>query len=894
MVALFVVLTLLFTYPISSAPNRYLNELADVRLNTWMLAWNAHAFITDPLHIFDTNIFFPNKGTLAYSEAFLAPALFVAPLNWAGYPVLAYNVVLLTSFLLSGVGATLWVRHLTGSLAGGIVAGLIWAFAPGKFDQLPHLHMMAGQWIPFALLFCSRYVESGRGRYLYATVAFASLQFAFSMHYGVFLLPILALYGTALLLLLPAAGARASLPKLARDVGMAGAVFAVLVVPVALPYTGVDYDVELQRDYGEMLRYSARPKSFLSGSPYNRAPHVRWLHNRYHWVEANYFPGVLPFVLAAVALFWLLPGALRAARAAGSARVTESDRAPPLATPRRWVRAGGVTLAAAAFILHVGGFVAAQQHDAAWAGPLMELCRAIHPALWTAVGATIALLAMSPVTLHKMPRWRVYLIVIGYLTLITYLLAYGPEVRGFGALLGRGPYWLLYRFFLPFQGIRAAGRIGLLWILFVAALAGFTVARLERRAVQGGTGQDQAMRRRAWRVAVVVLVAVLVWEFRVWPLPHEEADPAADPADTWLAQQSGSFSVVHAPIETGPAAWRETRYMLGSTVHWKWLVNGYSGFFPEDYQNLADTALLSPAFFKTLRSDFPVRYLLVHWERLANEAQKARLQRLLSPNDDAKWIAQHGLTYVFELTRDRGMGSYVRRRYTSEQLRNKDGIQFQVRGTQMATSENTIALAGWGDKMEVFEVSEAWLGKRVEMPEGFVDRLAGRPGLFEIRVLALVPLGGTGALIAAGFTADVHGDDAGVGFEATWLYETDGAGFQVHLLERYGTRIRTTREFPPTNEGALELRDYIAALPDGEIVAVTVSLGEWRPLEPAMVAGLLMLGADPPQGEVLRLVVVGRKGAAPGEALQDEHHTWASIDIEVASPTVQLIGIGLY
>ncbi len=88
-VALFVVLTLLFTYPISTAPDTYLNELADVRLVTWMLAWNAHAFITDPLHIFDANIFFPNKGTLAYSEAFLAPSLFVAPLNWAGYTVLA-------------------------------------------------------------------------------------------------------------------------------------------------------------------------------------------------------------------------------------------------------------------------------------------------------------------------------------------------------------------------------------------------------------------------------------------------------------------------------------------------------------------------------------------------------------------------------------------------------------------------------------------------------------------------------------------------------------------------------------------------------------------------------------------------------------------------------------
>jgi hypothetical protein len=39
---------------------------------------------------------------------------------------------------------------------------------------------------------------------------------------------------------------------------------------------------------------------------------------------------------------------------------------------------------------------------------------------------------------------------------------------------------------------------------------------------------------------------------------------------------------------------------------------------------------------------------------------------------------------------------------------------------------------------------------------------------------------------------------------------------------------------------------------------------------------------------------VGRRGAAPGQALQHEHHNWAFIDIEVEAPAVELRGIGLY
>ena len=64
----------------------------------WTLAWNAHAFVSQPLSIFDANIFHPLRNTLALSENLIGSAVFAAPVLWlTENPVLAVNVVSLLS-----------------------------------------------------------------------------------------------------------------------------------------------------------------------------------------------------------------------------------------------------------------------------------------------------------------------------------------------------------------------------------------------------------------------------------------------------------------------------------------------------------------------------------------------------------------------------------------------------------------------------------------------------------------------------------------------------------------------------------------------------------------------------------------------------------------------------
>ena len=60
------------------------NDTGDTVLHEWIMAWVAHQVVHDPVHLFDANIFYPERNTLAYSDPLIVQALLGAPLLWAG------------------------------------------------------------------------------------------------------------------------------------------------------------------------------------------------------------------------------------------------------------------------------------------------------------------------------------------------------------------------------------------------------------------------------------------------------------------------------------------------------------------------------------------------------------------------------------------------------------------------------------------------------------------------------------------------------------------------------------------------------------------------------------------------------------------------------------------
>src|SRR5499433_1470481 len=122
--ALFAVLAIVHTWPLASAPGTLSrNDNGDFILHEWIMAWVSHQVVTNPLHLFDANIFYPERYTLAYSDPLFVQSMLGAPLLWAGAsPVLVHNLVLIAGFALTGWATCLVMKRWTGSWLAAIVS----------------------------------------------------------------------------------------------------------------------------------------------------------------------------------------------------------------------------------------------------------------------------------------------------------------------------------------------------------------------------------------------------------------------------------------------------------------------------------------------------------------------------------------------------------------------------------------------------------------------------------------------------------------------------------------------------------------------------------------------------------------------------------------------------
>ncbi len=300
--ALYAAITLLLAYPLSIHPATHVVSAApDTDLFVWTLAWDAHAFVGNPLDIFNANIYAPQTLTLAYSETLIGSALVAAPVLWAtGNPVLAMNVAALLASVLCGLGTCWLARRLGVSRHGAVIAGIVFAFSPPRFLRLDQLHLVAMQWIPFALAAFHGYLQTDRRRDLRLTALFFTLAVLSSGHGAVFL-------SLALLLVfawhVTVDGGRLDVVRRVRDLGWRGGLLAALVLASMVPYFIIQREMGLRRTLED---WAVPAISFLA------SPARLWaaLLSLFPDAQVNetagayLFPGVLPIALAFAAFAW--------------------------------------------------------------------------------------------------------------------------------------------------------------------------------------------------------------------------------------------------------------------------------------------------------------------------------------------------------------------------------------------------------------------------------------------------------------------------------------------------------------------------------------------------------------------------------------------------------------
>lgn len=295
---LFAGLTAIMTFP----QVRYLGtgvtvDVGDPLLSTWKISWIAHQITRDPLHLFDANIFHPARYTLAFSDAVLVPALTVAPLLWLGVPQLvAYNLLLLSGFALSGLGMFVLVRSLTGQVGAALVAGFVFAFLPFRFMHYAHLELQMAQWMPLCLWAFHRTVEKGRLRDGLLTGLFFALQTLSSLYYGIFFATFFVPLAGVLLI----AAGRERMLRSVRPLAAGALLASVLIAPIGIPYLAARQTVG-QRPLSEIAFYSATPQNYLAAHPRNALLGQRTAQLGQQ--ERELFQGVV-VPLIALAAFW--------------------------------------------------------------------------------------------------------------------------------------------------------------------------------------------------------------------------------------------------------------------------------------------------------------------------------------------------------------------------------------------------------------------------------------------------------------------------------------------------------------------------------------------------------------------------------------------------------------
>jgi hypothetical protein len=248
----YTLLALALTWPLAAHLGTHVpGDGADDPPLTWNLWWLKHALLELGTNPFDcSQIFYPLGINLAFYTLTVLNGLLSIPLQAVFGLICASNLLLLSSFVLSGYGASLLTAYLLNAEGGrqepdgtattlplhlaAFTAGLLYAFASSKlfYAALGQWNIASSQWIPFFVLYLVKMArEPGHWRHPFLAALFLLLQAYAELTYATFLVLFTALWFVWY------CAARwhdiqLALPRFTLNLLLIGCIFAIGLVPV--------------------------------------------------------------------------------------------------------------------------------------------------------------------------------------------------------------------------------------------------------------------------------------------------------------------------------------------------------------------------------------------------------------------------------------------------------------------------------------------------------------------------------------------------------------------------------------------------------------------------------------------------------------------------------------
>jgi hypothetical protein len=273
----------------------------DSLLNTWILAWDAHALTTPGASVWDAPFYYPAKNTFTFSETMFGNLWLTLPVQLlTTNPILAFNALVLGSFVLGLYCTFLLVRGLTGSISAGIVAGVIFSFSPYRWSEIPHVQLLPFFWAPLALLLTHRFLEGRRKHTLIGLLAVLVAQYYTSIYLGTILIIMTGAFAGVYLIAECRGKERFAFItdyRLGMTLVVGGLLTGLALLPLVLPYLETARNWDFVRTQADNASFSCE---FLSYFVPNRAfRSYTWLCDRVEGRIRGYCGlGIVPWTLA--------------------------------------------------------------------------------------------------------------------------------------------------------------------------------------------------------------------------------------------------------------------------------------------------------------------------------------------------------------------------------------------------------------------------------------------------------------------------------------------------------------------------------------------------------------------------------------------------------------------
>jgi len=218
--------------------------------NVWNLWWTSRALAAGRNPFYTDLLFFPEGAPLYLQTLGITNGLLALPATALWGPVAGYNLALLLSLVLGGLGAYALALHVGAGPRAAFVAGLFFTCSPYHLTRIydGQLELAAVQWLPFFTLFLLRAIRGGQRRdALLAGLLLAAIGYT-SWYYLLFM----AIISAAIVLLsatrrAPLAGGALSAARRWSQAALTALVAAALLLPALLPAFAGRGDVVAER-----------------------------------------------------------------------------------------------------------------------------------------------------------------------------------------------------------------------------------------------------------------------------------------------------------------------------------------------------------------------------------------------------------------------------------------------------------------------------------------------------------------------------------------------------------------------------------------------------------------------------------------------------------------------